>query len=120
MEISRQGCFFGVLIGAGCLLVAGWVVGAFALAPVHCSEPECARWARQADLATVASFVGLGCLVVAGLNLRPGVFLWLGIAVLGITAIAGYANPGLFVLISVNLLVVAAVGGWFLAGWMDG
>lgn len=119
MEVSRKGCFFSVLIVAVLLLGAGWLLGAFMVAPVHCSAPECEQWAIQLDRSVLSSGVGVGCLVLAGLNIRPRVFLLLGVAVLGSTALAGITHEVIAAVVAIDILLIAAVGGWFLAGWLD-
>lgn len=116
---KKPGCFISMIIVAAMLLAAGWIVGEFLLAPVHCHSAVCERWIRQLHLAVISSFVGLGCLLLAAMNIRPGVVLPLGTGLLLLTALTGFANPGLFVVIGANVLVAAAVGGWFLAGWLD-
>lgn len=119
MDISRKGCFISMLIVAAMLLAAAWVFGAFAVHPVHCSGPECERWARQLDRSMLSSYVGVGCLVLAALHWRTKLWLWLGVGVLGITALAGMPNPGMAAVVAINVLLVAAVGGWYLAGGLD-
>jgi hypothetical protein len=67
----------------------------------------------------VSSFAGLGCLVLAAGNMRPGVVLPLGAGLLGLTALAGLMNPGMFVLTGVDFLLAAGVAVWFAVGWLD-
>jgi len=119
MEFSERLWCIGLAIMAMMMLVGGWVVGAFAVAPMHCLEPACEQWAQQLLPSLVGSLVGVGCLVLAVINIRPEVVLLLGAGLLGLTALAGLANPGLIVINGVNFLLVAGVVGWFLVRWLD-
>jgi hypothetical protein len=119
VEVARPGCFFSMVIVAASLLTFGWLFGEVALTHVPCSNPECARWSRQLNRSIVSSLAGMGCLALAGLNIRTGVFLLLGVEALSLTTLAGLGNPGMALLVAIDLLLVAAVGGWYLAGWLD-
>lgn len=119
VEVDKRGCFISMIIVAAMLLGAGWLFGEFLLAPVHCHSAVCEQWAWHLHLAVVSSFVGLGCLLLAGLNVRPGVVLPLGVGILLLTALTGLSNLTKLVVAGVDFLLVVAVGGWFLAGWMD-
>jgi hypothetical protein len=120
VESNKRGCLFiGMVSVAAVLLFAGWVIGEFALAPMHCGSPVCERWVIHLHLALVTSAVGFGCLVLAGLQIRTAHLLPLGAAILGLTAFTGLFNPGMFVLTAADFLVVAFVAGGSIFGWLD-
>lgn len=97
---------------AAVLLFAGWAIGEFALAPVHCGSPVCERWRFHFHL-------GFGCLVLGGVQIRTGQLLPLGTAILGLTAFTGLFNPAMLVVNVADFLLVAGVIGGFLVGWLD-
>lgn len=117
MNSKEQGYFVSLMIVAAALLGAGWLIGTFLLAPVHCGGPECDRWTRQLHLSLASSLAGIGCLVLAALNERAKVAAPLGAGILLVSALAGFSNPAMFVLTSVDFLLVAGVLAWFLVVW---
>lgn len=121
MKVGKRGCFFSMVALGALLLFASWLVGAFSLEPMYCSStaPVCERWSRQLNLSLGSSCVGIACLVLAGFNLRTGLFLALGVGVLTLTAIIGMLNPGQFLVSAVDLLLVGGVSVWLLSGWLD-